>query len=89
MFSVLHIQKTIHVQVQTVSLAAYVLSSSKNDIVCFCYSEMSLVRMNRPLYGASKRPVRSRKVSAPKNEWVVRTRHATNYLKSFSGGGAL
>uniref|UniRef100_A0A673G180 Spindle and centriole-associated protein 1 n=1 Tax=Sinocyclocheilus rhinocerous TaxID=307959 RepID=A0A673G180_9TELE len=31
---------------------------------------MSLVRMNRPLYGAGKRPVRSRKVSAPKKEWV-------------------
>uniref|UniRef100_A0A673L3V2 Spindle and centriole-associated protein 1 n=1 Tax=Sinocyclocheilus rhinocerous TaxID=307959 RepID=A0A673L3V2_9TELE len=31
---------------------------------------MSLVRMNRPLYGAGKRPVRTRKVSAPKKEWV-------------------
>ncbi|KAK2870064.1 hypothetical protein Q8A67_024456 [Cirrhinus molitorella] len=31
---------------------------------------MSLVRMNRSLYGAGKRPVRSRKVSAPKKEWV-------------------
>ncbi|XP_042607764.1 spindle and centriole-associated protein 1 isoform X2 [Cyprinus carpio] len=32
--------------------------------------EMSLLRTNRPLYGAGKRPVRSRKVSAPKKEWV-------------------
>ncbi|XP_026093913.1 spindle and centriole-associated protein 1-like isoform X3 [Carassius auratus] len=31
---------------------------------------MSLVRMNRPLYGTGKRPVRTRKVSAPKKEWV-------------------
>uniref|UniRef100_A0A672NK95 Spindle and centriole-associated protein 1 n=1 Tax=Sinocyclocheilus grahami TaxID=75366 RepID=A0A672NK95_SINGR len=31
---------------------------------------MSLVRLNRPLYGAGKRPVRSRKMSAPKKEWV-------------------
>uniref|UniRef100_A0A9J7XYY3 Spindle and centriole-associated protein 1 n=1 Tax=Cyprinus carpio carpio TaxID=630221 RepID=A0A9J7XYY3_CYPCA len=31
---------------------------------------MSLLRTNRPLYGAGKRPVRSRKVSAPKKEWV-------------------
>uniref|UniRef100_A0A8C1YL43 Spindle and centriole-associated protein 1 n=1 Tax=Cyprinus carpio TaxID=7962 RepID=A0A8C1YL43_CYPCA len=31
---------------------------------------MSLVRIHRPLYGASKRPVRTRKVSAPKKEWV-------------------
>ncbi|XP_073687174.1 spindle and centriole-associated protein 1 [Garra rufa] len=31
---------------------------------------MSFVRMNRHLYGAGKRPVRSRKVSAPKKEWV-------------------
>ncbi|XP_051737973.1 spindle and centriole-associated protein 1 isoform X1 [Ctenopharyngodon idella] len=31
---------------------------------------MSLVRMNRPLYGAGKRPVRNKKVSAPKKEWV-------------------
>ncbi|KTF81276.1 hypothetical protein cypCar_00040472, partial [Cyprinus carpio] len=38
--------------------------------VCVCYCEMSLVRIHRPLYGASKRPVRTRKVSAPKKEWV-------------------
>ncbi|XP_026109167.1 spindle and centriole-associated protein 1-like isoform X1 [Carassius auratus] len=31
---------------------------------------MSLMRTNRPYYGAGKRPVRSRKVSAPKKEWV-------------------
>ncbi|XP_016359221.1 spindle and centriole-associated protein 1-like isoform X3 [Sinocyclocheilus anshuiensis] len=31
---------------------------------------MSLLRMNRPLYGAGKRPVRTRKVSALKKEWV-------------------
>ncbi|XP_051543033.1 spindle and centriole-associated protein 1 isoform X2 [Myxocyprinus asiaticus] len=31
---------------------------------------MSLVRMNRPLYGSGKRPVRTKKVSASKNEWV-------------------
>ncbi|XP_052399085.1 spindle and centriole-associated protein 1 isoform X2 [Carassius gibelio] len=31
---------------------------------------MSLVGMNRPLYGTGKRPVRTRKVSAPKKEWV-------------------
>ncbi|XP_077100774.1 spindle and centriole-associated protein 1 isoform X2 [Siphateles boraxobius] len=31
---------------------------------------MSLVRMNRPLYGVGKRPVRTKKVSAPKKEWV-------------------
>ncbi|XP_067291429.1 spindle and centriole-associated protein 1 isoform X2 [Pseudorasbora parva] len=31
---------------------------------------MSLVRMNRPLYGAGKRPVRTKKVSAPKKDWV-------------------
>ncbi|XP_051970371.1 spindle and centriole-associated protein 1 isoform X2 [Xyrauchen texanus] len=31
---------------------------------------MSLVRMNRPLYGPGKRPVRTKKASAPKNEWV-------------------
>ncbi|KAF4095857.1 hypothetical protein G5714_023460 [Onychostoma macrolepis] len=43
-----------------------------NGATCVCYSEMSLVRMNRPLYGSGKRPVRSRKVSAPKpkKEWV-------------------
>ncbi|KAA0704736.1 Spindle and centriole-associated protein 1 [Triplophysa tibetana] len=31
---------------------------------------MSLVRMNRHLYGPGKRPVRTKKVSAPKKEWV-------------------
>ncbi|KAI7792728.1 spindle and centriole-associated protein 1, partial [Triplophysa rosa] len=30
----------------------------------------SLVRMNRHLYGPGKRPVRTKKVSAPKKEWV-------------------
>uniref|UniRef100_A0A8C1RQ27 Spindle and centriole-associated protein 1 n=1 Tax=Cyprinus carpio TaxID=7962 RepID=A0A8C1RQ27_CYPCA len=69
MFSVLNIQKTLPVQVQTLSLVAYVLSSSIL-FVCVCFSEMSLLRTNRPLYGAGKRPVRSRKVSAPKKEWV-------------------
>lgn len=33
-------------------------------------TEMSLVRINRPFYCAGKRPVRTRKVSAPKKEWV-------------------
>ncbi|XP_073720351.1 spindle and centriole-associated protein 1 isoform X4 [Misgurnus anguillicaudatus] len=32
--------------------------------------EMSLVRMNRHLYGPGRRPVRTKKVSAPKKEWV-------------------
>ncbi|XP_051537795.1 spindle and centriole-associated protein 1-like isoform X2 [Myxocyprinus asiaticus] len=31
---------------------------------------MSLVRINRPLYGPGKRPVRTKRVSAPKKEWV-------------------
>lgn len=33
-------------------------------------TEMSLVRINRPFYCAGKRPIRTRKVSAPKKEWV-------------------
>ncbi|KAG1954229.1 spindle and centriole-associated protein [Pimephales promelas] len=40
---------------------------TKTNGVCYC--EMSLVRVNRPLYGVGKRPVRTKK-SAPKKEWV-------------------
>lgn len=95
--SVLQIQKTISVQVQTLLLGKHGVYFVQQCIVCFhrwhfvLYWEMSLVRMNRPLYGAGKRPVRNKKVSAPKKEWVVRTLHVPNYIfKSFFfGSGAL